>query len=293
MFMLTDDRRLLNLISTYKGWFYVLMTGWLLYLLVRKELRKRNAIEEQLMIAKEKAEESEKLKSAFLNNISHEIRTPLNAIIGFSELIINPDLTEEQKATFSAYIKRGSNDLVDSIEDILIVSRIQIGQVQLEENSGNVIRIMKEMVDYHSAQLKAMKGKENVELKFDCTLGINESLINADFRHLKQILNQLLGNAIKFTDNGIIFLKCSRQGESELIFNIKDTGCGIPESKQPYMFDPFRQAEETTLSRKVSGTGLGLSIAKGLVELMHGKIWLESTEGKGSSFFFTIPYKAG
>jgi signal transduction histidine kinase len=290
MFILFEDKHSLNLVSTYKGWFYVLLTGWLLFSLVKRELKKRNAIEEQLVVAKEKAEESEKLKSAFLNNMSHEIRTPLNAILGFSELIVNPDLTTLQRKNFSAYIKRGTADLLDTIEDILIVSRIQVGQVKLEMTSDNVNHLLHGLVEYYSAQLSSLKIMKTLEIRFKSELQHNNGLIITDFRHLKQILNKLISNAVKFTDKGFIEVSCERINGTDLQFAIKDSGCGIPIEKQAIVFNPFRQVDEIQMNRKSEGTGLGLSIAKGLVELMKGRIWLESEVGKGSAFYFTIPY---
>jgi signal transduction histidine kinase len=289
MFVVFDDTHTLNLVSTYKGWFYVLLTGWLLYMLITRELKKRNAIEEMLKKARDKAEESEKLKSAFLNNISHEIRTPLNAILGFSELIVNRDLTEDQKTAFSGYIKRGTTDLVDTIEDILIVSKIQVGQVSLEETREDVIKLLEDLIEYYKAQLTTQQSRENLVIGLNHSLNPDERLIKVDFRHLKQILSKLLGNAIKFTDHGSVIINVQKQSANELLFTVKDTGIGIPTAKQAVVFDPFRQADETLLHKKTGGNGLGLSIAKGLVQLMKGKIWFDSTEGEGSTFYFTIP----
>lgn len=291
MFLLFKDTHTLNLVSTYKGWFYVLFTGWLLFLLVRREMKKRNAIEKQLIESRKKAEESEKLKTAFLNNISHEIRTPLNAIIGFSDLMVNPDLNEEQRRSFSGFIKRGTTDLVDTIEDILIISRIQTGQIQLFENIGDVVSLLEEMQEYFIAQMKNQKGKSDIPLLFEHSLELDQRMVLIDFRHLKQVLNKLIGNAIKFTDEGSILIRCDLKSDNEILFSVRDTGCGIPEVKKSVVFSPFRQADETVLSRKTGGSGLGLSIAKGLVELMGGKIWFESSEGKGSIFSFTIPFQ--
>ena len=290
MFLFLSDNHTLNLVSTYKGWFYVLLTGWMLFALIKRELKKRNAIEEQLKIAKEKAEESEQLKTAFLNNNSHEIRTPLNAILGFSELIVNPDLTTQQKKNFAIFIKRGTTDLLDTIEDILIVSRIQVKQLKLEVTSGNVNDLLSELKDYFVAQLDSQKTRKKLEIHFKPGPAVVDGLIITDFRHLKQILNKLISNAVKFTDKGVIELGYEKLSTGDLRFSVKDTGCGIPQEKQDIVFDPFRQVDEIRLNRKTDGSGLGLSIAKGLVELMHGRIWFESEVGKGSTFYFTIPF---
>jgi len=289
MFLFFSDTQTLNQVSMYKGWFYVLLTGWLLYLLIMREMKKRNAIENQLVLARNKAQESEKLKSAFLNNISHEIRTPLNAILGFSELIVNPDLTDEQKASFSSFIRRGTTDLVDTIEDILVVSRIQVGQVQVENQAGDIRAMLEELTQYFAAHIKNLKGKENIRLGFKNYLKDDEVIVSTDFRHLKQVVNKLISNAVKFTSEGTIELELKKHYSKELIVSVKDTGCGIPLDKREVVFSPFRQADENSLNRKTGGSGLGLSIAKGLVELMQGRIWFESEEGKGSTFYFTVP----
>jgi signal transduction histidine kinase len=290
MFLLFEDTHTLNLVSTYKGWFYVLLTGWMLFLLIKRELKKRNAIEDQLKVAKEKAEESEKLKTAFLNNMSHEIRTPLNAILGFSELIVNPDLTAEQKRNFAVFIKRGTTDLLETIEDILIVSRIQVGQENLVTSKENINELIKGLKDYYNAQLDSLKVRKEIEINFNSDLSGQDAFIIADFRHLRQILNKVLSNAVKFTEKGTIEIKCFKMDSKQLQVSVKDSGCGIPTEKRNIIFDPFRQVEEVEYSRKTDGTGLGLSIAKGLVELMHGRIWFESEVGKGSTFFFAIPF---
>ncbi len=290
MFILFKDTYTLNLISTYKGGAYVLITGMLLYLLIKKELKKRNAIEEQLRLSRDKAEESDKLKTAFLQNISHEIRTPMNAIIGFSELITDPDLSSDQKVNFSGFIRRGITDLLATIDDILIVSRMQVGQLKLESTEGNVILLLTELNEYFLAQLYAQKRKKKLDLVLNIALNADEALIRTDFRNLRQVLNKLLSNAVKFTERGSVELSVEKLPSNELLFKVKDSGCGIPSGKKDIVFNAFRQVDEIDLSHKTDGTGLGLTIAKGLVELMKGKIWFESEEAKGSTFCFTVPY---
>lgn len=290
MFFFFTDNHTLNLVSTYKGWFYVLFTGTLLFSLVKRELKKRNAIEAQLESAKDKAQESEKLKTAFLNNISHHIRTPMNSIIGFSELIVDPALSVEEKKSFPVFIKRGIANLLATIDDIIIVSQIQKRQLKHEEyTTENVTLLINELRDFHKAQLETLKPMKKLELLFRSDLKPEDELIKADFRNLRQVLNRLLNNAVKYTEIGSIKLICSRLNSSEILFHISDTGCGIPAEKKDIIFEAFRKVEEDNSNRKTEGSGLGLSIAKGLVELMNGRIWFESDENKGCTFFFTIP----
>jgi len=287
MFLLFTDNHTLNLISTYKGWFYVLFTGALLFSLVKRELKKRNAIEKQLKSAKDKAEESEKLKTAFLNNISHHIRTPMNAIIGFSELIVDPLISADDKKSFPGFIKKGVANLLATIDDIIIVSQIQLGLLSREEHtSGDVALLIEELREFYQAQLNSLEPKRFLDLDFESKLKPEETFILADFRNMKQVLNRLLSNAVKYTNNGSIKLICSQLTSKDVLFQVSDTGCGIPDEKKDIVFNAFRQADEGNSNRKTEGSGLGLSIAKGLVELMNGRIWFESEKDKGSNFFF-------
>jgi signal transduction histidine kinase len=290
MFFFFTGNQTLSIISTYKGWFFVLFTGTLLFSLVKRELKKRNAIEEQLKSAKDKAQESEKLKAAFLNNISHHIRTPMNSIIGFSELIVDPALSAEEKKSFPGFIKRGIANLLATVDDIIIVSQIQKGQFKHEEyTTENVALLIKDLRDFYKAQLESLKPVKNLDLIFLSELKPEDELILADFRNLRQVLNRLLSNAVKYTDSGSITLICRRLNSNELLFQISDTGCGIPAAKRDIVFDAFRKVEEGNSNRKAEGSGLGLTIAKGLVDLMNGRIWFESEEDKGCTFSFTIP----
>jgi signal transduction histidine kinase/CheY-like chemotaxis protein len=246
--------------------------------------------QEELVVAKEKAEESDKLKSAFLANMSHEIRTPMNAILGFSELLTQPNQTEEKKNRFSNLIKDRSMDLLRIIEDILDISKIEMGQMKLCESPTNIEKLLKELYSYY--QLKQENLSQNA--KFKLMLNIDKNLgclnIQTDGQRLKQILMNFLDNAFKFTNEGSITLDCKLSG-NDVLFSVTDTGIGIPPEKQSIIFDRFRQADDSFISRKFGGTGLGLSIARGLSCLMGGKIWLTSTVNVGTTFYFSFPYQ--
>jgi signal transduction histidine kinase len=293
MFVLFSDNHTLNLLSTYKGWFYVLLTGVLFYSLIKRELEKRNTIEKQLKAARDKAEESEMLKTAFLHNISHEIRTPMNAIIGFSELIVDPNLTTDQKKSFSVFIKRGVANLLATIEDIIIVSRLQVGHVNVEATKDNIVVLMNELKEYYQLQLDSQKKGEKLKLVFNSKLKPEDELILADFRNIRQVMNHLLSNAMKFSEIGSIEFSCEKTASQELLFVVKDTGIGIPDKKKDIVFNAFRKVEESSPKRMTDGSGLGLSISKGLVELMNGRIWFESETENGCTFFFTVPFIKG
>jgi PAS domain S-box-containing protein len=245
--------------------------------------------EEKLIKAKEKAEESDRLKTAFLANMSHEIRTPMNAIMGFSQLILNPNLDTDLRGRYAGIIRSRCSDLLHIIDDILDISRIESGQVVISEMDFKLGDLINEIQLVFDHKIKSISGKK-IRLKpgkdqamFDCT-------VKADYQRLKQIITNLIDNAIKFTNAGTIEFGCKLNNEANLLFYVKDSGIGIPIDKQALVFERFRQIDES-ITRSQGGNGLGLSICKGLVSLMSGNIGVESHEGKGSTFFFTIPYK--
>ncbi len=239
--------------------------------------------------AKAQAEESDKLKSAFLANMSHEIRTPMNAIVGFSHLLDMGELTDEKKKLFIGIIHKKSNDLLTIIDDIFDISKLETNQVELFIESGNVISLLKEIYDEFLVN-DDFDQQGPVEIRLGNLPGTEQSWLICDFKRLKQILVNLIGNAVKFTNQGHIEFGCQINESNNLIFYVEDTGIGIPMAHQEIIFDRFRQGEENFLSKKHGGTGLGLSISKGLVELMKGKIWVKSEPGMGSRFSFSVPY---
>lgn len=289
MFWLFEDRHQLNNVSTSKGWFFITSTGIMLYLLVKREISKRNLIEDQLKAARDKAEESENLKTAFLNNISHEIRTPMNAIVGFTDLMAEPNISDDQKKTFQAYIKKGVTNLLATIEDIILVSTLQVRQYKLDKSRQKLHVFLSEWFDFQKAQLEATLPDKKLTLDLKLEDAIANEYIFTDFTNLRQVLNRLVNNAIKFSDKGVIEIGCEKMPANEILFSVKDQGFGIPPEKKDVIFSSFRQVDESLTSRRTDGPGLGLAIARGLVDLMHGRIWFESVVGKGSTFYFTIP----
>ena len=252
----------------------------------------KQKFQEELIIAKEKAEESDKLKSAFLANMSHEIRTPMNAILGFSQLLTQSDQPEDKKVRFSNLIRDRALDLLRIIEDILDISKIEIGQMILRESQTNIGDTLQELYSYYQNRM-ALKHDANFKFSLEIDPQLKNLNIQIDGQRLKQILMNFLDNAFKFTFEGHITLGCTMYSLSEILFSVSDTGIGIPPDKQDVIFDRFRQADEAVISRKYGGTGLGLSIAKGLSDLMGGKIWLKSEINAGTTFFFSVPYKYG
>lgn len=259
------------------------------HIMLKELINKKNAElllkNRELMKAKEKAEESEKLKTEFLNNISHEIRTPMNGIIGFSEILTSPDINPSERKRYSKILQSSSKQLLHIIDDILEISDLETKQEKLNESAFCLNEFLTEL--YAIFNLKTDKSKITFSLKKapdDC-----KSKIISDKTKLHKILSNLLENAFRYTDSGTIELGCNISGDSLIIY-VKDTGIGISSENHQTVFQRFSQ-EEPEISRKYGGLGLGLSIAKENANLLGGDITLESEKAKGSCFFVTIPYK--
>jgi len=252
------------------------------------DITERVGAEHQLIKAKEKAEESDRLKSVFLANMSHEIRTPMNGIIGFAELLDKPDLTIEKQKFYVNLIQTRSRDLLELINDIIDISKIEAGEINIIESESNLNEILDEILVFFKSKLNKLK-KQHIEIiKADINANI-ETTILSDTVKLKQILLNLVENAIKFTEKGFIEIGYQIKG-NEVLWQVKDTGIGIPKNKQKIIFERFRQVDEA-INRSYGGAGLGLAICKAYVQLFKGNIWVESETGAGSNFYFTIPYK--
>ncbi len=250
---------------------------------VNRDITERIKSEEQLKEALVKAEESDRLKSSFLANMSHEIRTPMNGIMGFTSLLMDEDISLDEVKDYSTIIERSSQRLLNTINDIMDISRIEAGQV---DNQQIAVNIGEQMDDIH--RLFGLEA-ENKGLKFFTHKNFSnqESNVKVDEDKLYSVITNLIKNAIKFTEQGQIEFGAEKQGNSYHFF-IKDTGIGIPEEKQERIFHRFVQAD-LSLSSKYEGAGLGLSIVKAYMEVLGGEIRLESKEGEGSTFSLTIP----
>lgn len=238
---------------------------------------------ENLRAAKNKAEESNRLKTAFLNNLSHEIRTPLNAIMGFSEILKESELPREELRQISSTIHRGSLQLLSIIEDLLQVSAIETGSVEIHRQKTDINGLMREVF----RQLEPMAREKDLKLKLATQLPPGLSTVTTDATKLMQIITNLVHNAIKFTTVGQVEYGC-RKEEDRMQFYVSDTGPGVEPGHQKLIFDRFHQAK-VPREEIHSGLGLGLSISKSYVELLGGRIWLDSAPPKGSTFYFSIP----
>ena len=253
-----------------------------------KKLQKQNEeyerLNNDLKVAVEKAEENDRLKTAFLHNISHEIRTPMNAIIGFSGILNDPGISRQKADSYLDIITKSGYQLLSIIDDIVKIATIEAGQVKINRDSFNLNSVFK--LQYSQFSDKAREK----EINFSYVTGLpdHDSEIITDKIKIEEILNNLIGNALKFTSKGSIKFGYQIKGGS-IEFFVADTGIGIADSLHKEIFERFRQAE-VNISREYGGSGLGLSISKSYVEILGGKIWLESQQGEGSVFYFTLPH---
>ncbi len=242
---------------------------------------------EELKEQKARAEQADKLKSAFLANMSHEIRTPMNSIVGFSQILTQPDLDQESRLEYAGYISNSSDLLLKVINDILDVARLESGQFKVSYSDFNLNMLMNK-IGVQANEMKRNKNKTHLDIRILRYYEHKDFFINSDQHRLEQVLINLVNNAIKFTHQGIIEIGY-RIGENRIIeFFVKDTGIGIPSEKIDIVFERFTQIEEVN-NKQYEGTGLGLSISKSIVELLGGRIWVDSIYGTGTVFYFEIP----
>jgi len=255
-----------------------------------KELAFQNTEKEkqaiELIIAKEKAEESDRLKSAFLTNMSHEIRTPMNGILVFAELLKEPNLSSDDQQDFIQTIQISGERMLNTINSIVDISKIESGLMKVDIKETNI----NEKIEFAYKFFKPEVEIKGLQFLFKNGLPTKEAIIKTDDEKVYGMLINLIKNAIKFTNVGSIEFGYEKKGEY-LEFFVKDSGIGIPENQKEMIFERFRQGSES-YNRGYEGSGLGLSIAKYYVEMLGGKIWVESEEGLGSIFYFTIPYNA-
>jgi signal transduction histidine kinase len=248
------------------------------------KLREDKRLLQQL---KEKAENADRLKTSFLTNMSHEIRTPMNAILGFSDLLLKKELSRDKTREYLAVIHERGNSLLRLINDIIDISRIESNQLEINNEPCDIRLLFTQIYNLHE-KIRIQQCKEEISLNLLHDFKLNTTVIIVDEFRLNQVVSNLLTNALKFTEKGHIDFGYQQISENQILFFVKDTGPGIHTDKQKILFERFQQ-ENQKIQFKHGGSGLGLAISKSLVEMMGGKIWMESVPGKGSSFFFTLP----
>lgn len=256
---------------------------------IYKDVSDTMRIENELKEARDRARESDRLKTAFLANMSHEIRTPMNGIVGFVNLLRDQEVTVEQRDIYLKQIEQSSFQLLHIVDDIIDISKIESGQLKIANRPVRINEILDEL---YSSFFHRIRGDAPGEKKVDFLLEKGEkapdfTLVIDDSR-LRQIMSNLINNALKFTHSGAIIFGYTRKGKRHIEFFVRDTGIGIPADQLEVIFDRFGQIRKSD-DPYASGTGLGLSISKSLVELMGGEMWVESELGVGSVFYFTLP----
>ncbi|MBE3084758.1 MAG: PAS domain S-box protein, partial [Bacteroidetes bacterium] len=264
----------------------VLWNGNKHYQLINIDITEQKKLTIDLIAAKERAEESDRLKSAFLTNMSHEIRTPMNGILGFTELLKTPNLSSDDQQDFIQTIQISGARMLNTINSIVAVAKIESGLIKVEIKETNI----NEKIEFIYKFFKPEVETKGLQFLVKTSLPSKEVIIETDSEKVYGILTNLVKNAIKFTFEGSIEFGYEKKGEY-LEFFVKDTGVGIPKNQKDLIFERFRQGSESH-NRGYEGSGLGLSIAKSYVEMLGGEIWVESEEDNGSTFYFTIPYIA-
>ena len=244
-------------------------------------------MQEMLRRERDRAEENDRLKTAFLHNISHEIRTPMNAIIGFTALMAAPGQTDELRASYSEIIMNSCNQLIDVVSDIIEISNIEAGILTYRKETFNVNSLLASL--HRQYQVKATE--KNLMFSYVSRINDDEAVMETDHSKFVTILTSLLNNAFKFTRQGRVELGCEKDG-NDIVFHVTDTGIGIPAEEHSRIFERFYQVEHTA-SRNYEGAGLGLPISKAYAEFLGGKIWVESVPGSGSRFVVRLPAVRG
>lgn len=280
----------------------IIVVGLLTILIIKQSLQKNRIISEllqknleiefareELERTKEKVEESDRLKSSFLCNMSHEIRTPLNAIMGFCNLVADPGVEATEKAQFIGIINQNIDALLELINDIFDIAQVESGSMDIEEQVCNINDLLSSIQTYFNFE-KGSVGKDNLQVKLNRANKDSEFSILTDKYKLRRTISNLVENALKYTEEGSIEIGYVYANNGMIEFFVKDEGIGFEQDKADVIFKSFRQVDDSS-TRKYGGLGLGLTVAQKFTELMGGELWAQSEPGKGSIFYFTIPYK--
>lgn len=269
----------------YKGLFYVAITGLLLYILIHKDTQKRNKVLYELKQAKLKAEESDRLKSAFLANLSHYLRTPMNSILGFVDLLKDRNLNEIKRDKFLSVINEQSNYLLQFIGNIIEIAKLQEGQLTIIRQEFLLNNLIEKIRSRYQTEIDYQQKSNSLTLITE--IPASDFTLNSDAEKIEYIFTNLLSNALKFTNSGEIRFGYTLRNNSVEFF-VSDTGCGIQPAKQALITQTFMLSNPDIHEENI-GIGLGLAITSGLVKLLEGKLWLAYSNPKGTKFCFAIP----
>ncbi|WP_319481096.1 PAS domain S-box protein [uncultured Draconibacterium sp.] len=250
-----------------------------------EDITKQVIYEQELIKAKEKAEESDRLKSAFLANMSHEIRTPMNGILGFTELLQEAELSVKNQKNYIDIIEKSGNRLLNTVNDIIEISKIESGEIKVTKSKVDIISLLDILVAFFKHEAK----NKNIDIVLQNNIDGNDLTITSDKNKLSSILSNLIKNAIKYTNEGTINVGLKIEN-NQVLFSCQDTGIGIPKNRQKAIFNRFEQADIED-KHAHQGSGLGLAIVKSYVEMLDGRIWVESETGKGSAFYVLLPHE--
>jgi len=260
------------------------------FVIISEDITTRKRNEKELIDAKEKAEEANRLKTAFLANLSHEIRTPMNAIIGFTNLLLDDEISSEEKSKLNSLINENSQNLLKLIDDVIDISKIQSGKIEINKTECYINKLLLDLYVSFSVRLENDTNKD-IHLSLHKGSRKKDFIIFTDPIRLKQVLYNLIDNAVKFTTKGFVdFGYTIIEKERKIQFHVIDSGIGISNDKFDMIYDLFRQADES-FTREYGGTGVGLTIAKRIIEHLGGEIWVQSTPKQGTNIYFTLPYE--
>jgi PAS domain S-box-containing protein len=275
------------------GWKWVLSRGHILerdkkghplhFAGTHLDISERIKILDDLKNALEKGKESDRLKASFLANISHEIRTPLNGIIGFCEMLLEEDVSDRERMDYGRIILKSGEQLLTLVNDILDLTRIDAGQIDVVLSDLSVNSALREIFDFFTPQFK----QKGLKFTMDSALADGQDVMSTDWEKINRILTNLIDNALKFTDTGYVAVNCYRKGDN-ISFTVEDTGRGIPLENHDRIFERFSALKGTPVDQQ--GPGLGLSISKGYAESLGGSLTVHSEPGKGSLFILTLPF---
>jgi signal transduction histidine kinase len=284
-FIITQDSVQIINIQTVKGWFFILVTATLLYIFVRREIKKRNKLIEQLQHANKRARESDELKTAFLGNLSHYIRTPMNSILGFAELLEQRNIDNEKRNRFYNLINQQSQHLLQFINNIVEVSKIQSGQLIITKKYFHLNASLKLL--FRGLLLEQTEKNPKVQFNFEPGLPDGKDILFSDEDKIKHVLTNLITNAYNATKSGEVSFGYTLE-TNKIVFFVRDTGNGISDNIKRYIFKGFVFPAPSEL-KLTEGFGLGLYLSSGLVSLLNGKLWLGYSGPEGSQFCFSIP----